>query len=194
MLDESTFIGASDVLQEILTNSSYSSGRKTLTNSILTYLESGGSAIVQQMLETGIIGEIEHSLCKLLVALGEHASDYIASHIQTSGVKTFMRLLLAFTSLPGYYGVDEEESEMTLMFWCELQETLWSSIDRVGDAEEAVVDWAESVGQNDADEDGESGSYEPGVSGPIYTELVQIFKRKVAWPPRNVLSTWPKGL
>ena len=110
MSNEATFIGASDVLQEIMTNSSFTYGIniKTLTVPVLNYLEVRGASIVQRMLETGDIGEIEHSLCKLLVALGEHASGYVASHIQTSRVKNFMHLLLAFTGLPGYYGRDEE--------------------------------------------------------------------------------------
>ena len=72
MSNEATFIGASDVLQEIMTNSSFTYGIniKTLTVPVLDYLEVRGASIVQRMLETGDIGEIEHSLCKLLVALG----------------------------------------------------------------------------------------------------------------------------
>lgn len=200
MSNESTFVGASDVLQEIMTNSSFTYGVniKSLTVPILNYLEVGGAAIVQRMLEVGEVGEIEHSLCKLLVAVGEHSSGYIASHIQTQRVKTFMRLLLSFSAMPGYYGVDEEESEMTLMFWCDLQETLWSTIDRADEAEDTYVDWAEAAGEVDMGEDGERTPhvpyfYDPGVAGPIYTELVQSFKRKVAWPPKEELVRWPKG-
>jgi hypothetical protein len=49
--NELTFIGASDVLQEILTTSPLSdgSGTKTLTEPLFTFLEGAGSTIVQNM-------------------------------------------------------------------------------------------------------------------------------------------------
>ena len=87
---------------------------------------------------------------------------------------------------------------MTLMFWCDLQETLWSTIDRPSEAEDAYIDWAEAAGETEMNEDGERTphvpySYDPGVAGPIYTELVQTFKKKVMWPPREELASWKKG-
>lgn len=33
-------------------------------------------------------------------------------------VQNFLKLLLAYTSMAGYYGLDEEESEMTLWEGC----------------------------------------------------------------------------
>lgn len=52
--NEDTFIGASDVLQEILNSSSFSdgSGTKTLTEPLLSFLETDGTAIVQQTLSS----------------------------------------------------------------------------------------------------------------------------------------------
>lgn len=48
---ESTFIGASDVLQEILMSSALKdgAGTKSVTEPLLDYLQQGGIAIVQQM-------------------------------------------------------------------------------------------------------------------------------------------------
>jgi hypothetical protein len=42
-------------------------------------------------------------------------------------VLTFLKLLLSYTLLPGYYGADEEESEMVLGFWYLFQEVIWST-------------------------------------------------------------------
>jgi len=41
--------------------------------------------------------------------------------------QTVLRLLLAYTGLPGHFGVDGEESELTLPFWYLFQEELWST-------------------------------------------------------------------
>ncbi|EJD04736.1 ARM repeat-containing protein [Fomitiporia mediterranea MF3/22] len=193
---EDTFVGASDVLQEILSSSSFSdgSGVKTLTEPLLVFLETGGAAIVQQTLSTGEVDEISRSLCKLLVALGEHSINYIATHLSQPRVQTFVRLLFSYTALPGSYGVDEDESEMTLSFWYLLQEALWT-VDYGDDlAEAALEDWAESVQGGGTSR---QGSVEPsrpdyGAATPIYTELVQVLKRKVTWPEKTELARWTK--
>ncbi|KAF8762018.1 ARM repeat-containing protein [Rhizoctonia solani] len=67
---------------------------------------------------------------------------------------------------PGWYGVDEEESEMVLPFWYLL--------------EEALLD-ADYVG----DQNGELW----GVAKAIYLQLVRILQRKVTWPAE---PGWPK--
>ncbi len=58
------------------------------------------------------IDEISRGLCKLLVALGDHSVTYIASHLSSKPVQTFLRVFLGYTGFPGWYGVDEEESEV----------------------------------------------------------------------------------
>ena len=48
---------------------------------------------------------------------------------------------MAYTGMPGYYGVDEEQSEMTLGFWYLFQESLWSiGPDEYDDEEEVVTE------------------------------------------------------
>ena len=69
------------------------------------------------------------------------------------------------TGLPGYYGVDEEESEMTLGFWYLFQKALWDKDHR--DTTEAAVD-----------------------DQTIFSELVQVLRRKVAFPPAG--SGWSR--
>lgn len=53
------------------------------------------------------------SLCKLLVALGEHSADYLALNLAQPQVQTYFTLMLGFASLPGYYGIDEDVSEVS---------------------------------------------------------------------------------
>ncbi|KAF9456910.1 armadillo-type protein [Collybia nuda] len=195
------FVAASDALQEVMSKSALSdgSGSRTLTEPLLLWVDSTGSRIVEASLSAGDVDEISHSFCKLLVALGDHSASYMASNIsstvpvalpapssllssppKTKGYLTqaFLRILLAYTGLPGYYGVDEEESEMTLSFWYLFQEALWS---------------------NDAVESGDDNTPEPGagqqneqvaMAKAVYSELVQILRRKVAFPSKG--SAWSK--
>ena len=135
------------------------------------------------------VGPVSHSFCKLLVALGEQSTSYFAANITSraivspSGlvksylVQTYLRTLLSYTGLPGYAGLDEDESEMTLAFWYLFQESLWTA------------DY-----HPDFDEDGTSP---PGLEGEqatvtqaLYRELVQILRRKVVWPSD---SPWSRG-
>lgn len=48
-----------------------------------------------------------------MVALGEHSTTYIASHLEDPRVQYYLRLLLDYTGYPGWYGEDEEESEVS---------------------------------------------------------------------------------
>ncbi|TFK33337.1 armadillo-type protein [Crucibulum laeve] len=190
--DGTVFIAASDALQEIMSKSSLSdgSGNKTLTEPLLLWLDAIGSPMVDNMLTTGDFNDTTHSLCKLIVALGDHSTAYLASNIASTNmvansgktksylVQTFMRLMLAFTGLPGYYGADEEESEMTLGFWYLFQEALWSTDFYFEDGgEEASVPNAQ-----------------PGeqvvVAKAVYIELVKVLRRKVVFPPPG--SGWSK--
>ncbi|KAL5498163.1 hypothetical protein ACEPAH_2293 [Sanghuangporus vaninii] len=195
--NEENFVGASDVLQEILNASSFSdgSGIKVLTEPLLAFLETGGLPIVQQTISAGEVDEVSRSLCKLLVSLGEHSISYIASHLSTTRVQNFVRLLITYTSLPGYYGVDEEESEMTLSFWYLLQEALWSVDYGVDVAEDVLAEWAESIQGKSSDTRPDYEEFKApdhGPARPIYIELIQILRKKVTWPRRSELARWTR--
>ncbi|KAI0743038.1 ARM repeat-containing protein [Daedaleopsis nitida] len=204
--DEQAFVSASDTLQELFTRSALAegAGTKTVTEPLLLWLERYGSAIVQATVTEGFVSEISHSLCKLLVALGDHSAMYFAKNISSPAqlsqpppcpfpllaplplvshlVQNFLRLLLAYTALPGYYGVDEEESEMTLSYWYLFQEALWSS--------DYGFDVAEDGDSGDQVEERERDMMP--VAKAVYTELVGVLRRKVVWPPRAVLNGWAK--
>jgi hypothetical protein len=111
-------------------------------------------------------------------------------------VHTFLRLILAFTGLPGYFGVDEEESEMTLGFWYLFQEALWGTEyhdgkDVVGDSINEIDDHDNSVGENNDAIMDTREKEQVRVAKEVYIELVQVLRRKVTFPPPS--SGWSKG-
>jgi hypothetical protein len=63
----------------------------------------------------GDIDDSAESICKLLVALGEHSSDYLALNLGQPQVQVFYSLMLGYTGIQGYYGIDEEISEVRLL-------------------------------------------------------------------------------
>ena len=154
----------------------------------------------------GFVDDVSHSLCKLLAALGDHSAMYFAKNIAAPAhvaapahplpfalpaplptvahlVQHFLRLLLAYTALPGYYGAEEEESEMTLSFWYLFQEALWNT--------DFGFDVAEDGDAGNEAEERERDMMP--VARAVYTELVAVLRRKVVWPPRPVLDTWARG-
>ncbi|RPD63454.1 ARM repeat-containing protein [Lentinus tigrinus ALCF2SS1-6] len=206
--DDQAFIPASDTLQELLIKSALSdgSGTKTVTEPLLLWLDRYGDAIMRTTVSEGFVDDISHSLCKLLVALGDHSAMYFAKNIAAPAqvkepppcpfplpaplpvvshlVQNYLRLLLAYTALPGYYGVEEEESEMTLSYWYLFQEALWTA--------DYGFDVAED-GDSGAQADERERDMMP-VAKAVYTELVSVLRRKVVWPPRAVLGGWARGM
>lgn len=195
-------MAASNALQELLSKSalSYGSGARTLTEPLLVWFDVVGNRITENALSTDDISGMVHSLCKLLVALGDHSTPYLATHIASSMpvstglstppttkghlVQSFLRLLLVYTGLPGYYGVDEEESEMTLGFWYLFQEALWSTDFYIEDGGD---DRSPAPPEHAASEE----SKQVLVAKAVYTELVKVLRQKVAFPPPG--SGWGRG-
>ncbi|GJE98643.1 hypothetical protein PsYK624_148780 [Phanerochaete sordida] len=202
--DETEFTAASDALQEVLSGSALSdgSGSRTLTEPLLIWCDRYGGAIVDNTLREGFADAVSHSYCQLLTAIGDHSTYYLASNLSSSAavapvvptqlpagalptkghlVQVFLRHLLAYTALPGYYGVDEEESEMTLGFWYVFQEALWGG-DLEYDSDSSVPPPNRREGE------------QMTVAKAVYGELVKILQRKVTWPEGSVLQSWPQDL
>ena len=200
--DDSVFLATSEALQEITSKSPLSdgSGSKTLTEPLLVWFDAVGNRIMESTLATNEVSPISHSLCKLLVALGDHSTSYIAANIASSTpvsvnptappttkghlTQNFLRLLLAYTGLPGYYGVDEEESEMTLGFWYLYQEALWCTNYYCEDGDEERSSLPPDLGNR-----GEL--QEVLMAKAVYSELVKVLRRKVVFPPAG--NGWLRG-
>lgn len=107
---------------------------------------------------------------------------HFAATIPLTPTKSFLQLMLGYTGLPGFFGVDEDESEMCLAFWYLLQEALWT-VDFVHDREPSK--------EGEGWERSEELQWEVAYS--VYEELVIILRRKVTWPRTEDLSQWSKG-
>jgi len=176
------------------------SGSKTLTEPLMIWLDTTGNRIMEATLANDEVTPISHSLCKLLVALGDHSTSYIATNISSSlpvstGPNTppttkghltqnFLRLLLAYTGLPGYYGVDEEESEMTLGFWYLFQEALWST-------DFYIEEGADDRSPAPADVEDGAEAKQVTMAKAVFTELVKVLRRKVVFPAPG--AGWSRG-
>jgi hypothetical protein len=192
--DGDTFAGASSALQELMTRSAMSdgSGSKSLTEPLLLWLDRIAPPIIEATLRAGSADEISHSLVKLLAALGDHSASYFAAHIvsevpvnTTTGSPTkghltqsFLKFILSYTALPGYYGIDEDESEMTLGFWYMFQEALWN-----------VDYFIEDGYQGEDPRPPHENQLE--VARAVYRELVQVLRRKITLPMGG--AGWSRG-
>lgn len=156
------------------------------------------------MLASGDVSEVAHALCKLLDELGEHSVMYLAANLaspvtvvgvtppvlqgisktRAELVHNYLKVMLTYAGLPGYYGVDEEESEITLSFWYLLQEALWSTDYYVEEGDEEPGERPPLNKEHDAIQ----------IAKAAFIELVKILRRKVAFPPPSVGPAWAKGM
>lgn len=196
---DTVFIAASDTLQEIMSKTALSTGGyRTLTEPLLFWLCSEGMQILEQSIQSEMVDSVSLSLCKLASALGDHSTTYISESVGTADIvnppiplqpgpsqpalqpttrdqlaQTFLRMMLAYTGFPGYFGVDEEVSDNCIAFWYLFQEALW------GDTEAAVPPQLP---------DPEARKV---TTTALYVEVVKVLKRKVTFPPAG--HGWHKG-
>jgi len=130
------FVATSDVISEFMASSAFGGGAGTriLTEPLLTWVEAEGKDIFQSSLDSEClpfsldvpwclcllghiiaetIDDVSRGLCKMLVAVGDHSLDYIIKQIHASSVLAYLEILLGFTGFPGWYGVDEFESDVS---------------------------------------------------------------------------------
>jgi len=152
----------------------------------------------------GVLDEMGHSFCKLIVSIADHSTPYITQHLGDAPVQSLLNLLLAFTSLPGYYGLDEEESELTLSFWYRLQEEIWNTDynlrgpdkytgdDLEGDFNQTALFTQGTIVTGAGGDLTQEGEVLWKMSQNVYRELIKRLRVKVTWPPPAVLQTWMK--
>ena len=180
-------MSSSDAIQELLSSSPFSTGAaySTLTEPLLVWISTKGSAIVHAAIQTAIVDEVTLSLTKLLADLGEHSTTYLAKHVasnefvspeqRTKGqlIQTFLHILLSLSSFPGYFGVDEEISDLCLSFWYLFQEALWNADDST----------TKPVSNEDEKQ---------AVVKRLYVRVVKALRGKAMWPSPG--HSWSKGM
>ncbi|KAJ3214810.1 hypothetical protein HDU67_001196 [Dinochytrium kinnereticum] len=63
-------------------------------------------------------------LCEIITSLGEKFPKFIVKNMTRPDVLTLLEMVLACSSFPGFYGVDEEISNIPNEFWYEIEEVL----------------------------------------------------------------------
>ncbi|KAF8305820.1 hypothetical protein DL93DRAFT_2065964, partial [Clavulina sp. PMI_390] len=166
------FVGATDVICELMTSSPLSSGSgtKILTDPLLQWLEVEGREIYQASVETESIDEVGRGLCKMLAAIGDHSLDYVMQKLNDPRVLAFLEIMLGFTGFPGWFGVDEFESEMTTTFWVFFSEHVLDS------------DWF-----------GDDTNPSRNRARDILVSLIKVLHQKTRWPAPEELKGWTKG-
>jgi hypothetical protein len=182
---EVVFTAAIDCLEEIISKAPYAgeTSNRLVTEPFLLWLDARGTHIIQLAIQNGFVDECCKAICDMLCTLGDHSSQYFAQNVISSEVVTvppyqpkergyliqlYVKTMLDFTGFPGYFGLDEEISDMTADFWLTFQDEIWSSGSTTGGDPER---------RNQVVKD-------------IYVQLVKILRRKVTFPKDE---EWSKG-
>ncbi|POG60960.1 armadillo-type protein [Rhizophagus irregularis DAOM 181602=DAOM 197198] len=64
------------------------------------------------------------NLCRLMTTFGDNFTNYVAINFLRQDIVIYLEMMLMFAGFPGYFGQDQEISEMPLQFWFMLQESL----------------------------------------------------------------------
>jgi hypothetical protein len=134
------------------------------------------------------IDDISRGLCKMLVAVGDHSLDYMITHIHSPSVLAYLEILLGFTGFPGWYGVDEFESDVRVV------EILTLTVVHLVCSQMTISFWVyfgEAV--LDSNWNGDEDNSMMQTARSILLQLVRVLQKKCTWPPQEELQTWTKG-
>lgn len=120
------------------------------------------------------------------MTFGETFTETISFHMMEPAVMHLLELIMRLTTYPGYFGEEQEISEIPLNFWYVLQETLADSdmlpvtverhASRNGLTNEVV--WVNKSFEN---------------IFIVYRQLVLALRDKAMLPPEPEFAQWPKG-
>lgn len=118
--------------------------------------------------------EISLALFKLLVALLEHSYTQVIANLTSPQSIILLQRLHMLTCFPGYYGQDENISDLGLPIWAYLQEEI---------TDNGIVAT-------------QSGFGDPrwATVKEVFDTLVEGLCRKATLPSRAEFITWPKGM
>jgi len=141
-------------------------------------------------LSESIQDEDDHTtrlLGRIAVTFGETFTETISFHMMEPAVMHLLELIMRLTTYPGYFGEEQEISEIPLNFWYVLQETLADSdmlpvtverhASRNGLTNEVV--WVNKSFEN---------------IFIVYRQLVLALRDKAMLPPEPEFAQWPKDV
>ncbi|KAL1915458.1 uncharacterized protein VTP21DRAFT_6582 [Calcarisporiella thermophila] len=109
------------------------------------------------------------NFCRLLSTFGENYTEWIARHFVQPDILAYLEIMIMLTGFPGFYGAEQEISEMPLNFWYLLQESICEFCpDQTGGVREA--------------------------SRMVYRKLVEVLREKIVFPPDEVWNAWTRDI
>ncbi|KAI8584692.1 hypothetical protein K450DRAFT_217528 [Umbelopsis ramanniana AG] len=149
-----------------------------------------GSPWFMTRLSDSIRDEDDHTtrlLGRIAVTYGETFTETISDHMDQPGVLHLLELMMSLTTYPGYFGEDQEISEIPLNFWYVLQETL------------ADKDWLPVTAEKHKQRNGLTNEViwlDKGVENTyvVYQQLVLALRDKAMLPSEAEFTHWSKDV
>lgn len=159
----STSVAASSTLEDVIGRSKFMTPSRT--SALCDVLASDWSAQwLSQAATSADVDEHVLGLVKLLAATIDQAATDLAAQLGSARSSALLERLIAITSFPGYYAMDEEVSELALPAWTTLYE--------------ALVD---------------EGRAESVEAKTIFAAVANALRVKGRLPADEELRTWPRG-
>ncbi|KAI8820459.1 armadillo-type protein [Fimicolochytrium jonesii] len=154
-------------------------------------------------------------ICRLCVEFGDGLFTCNAKTMTRPETITFLNMMLQFTAYGGYFGADQEVSELPLEFWALLQEEVETIQDTYEDMSESsgvrfvepddldvpvnlsgvLLEGVENTGLSSgsqAKRDQHAAALE--AARTVFGKLVEILCQKMTFPPEAEWTEWPKDL
>lgn len=135
------------------------------------------------------------TLCRLMTTLGENFTDFIARNLLRPDVIAYLNMMIGFVGYPGYFGADQEISEIPLNFWSDLQESMVDAEDLFGGGagkdEEELVDEEEAARREEKEEEQRRVKEAASL---VYRKLVEVLRMKIEYPEEEEWAGWTKGM
>ncbi|KAF0484223.1 ARM repeat-containing protein [Gigaspora margarita] len=188
---ESTNDAATEVLVEFISQPRITSYQNTVCEKMLGCMTSDWA---KAQMVNDADESLPKNLCRLMTTFGENFYNYIAKHFLRQDVIVYMEMMLMFAGYPGYFGQDQEISEMPLQFWYLLQEPLFDpDIIPVNNIDNDTVNGEDAVTSTLHITPDESRKIRE-MSLVVFRRLVEILRSKIQYPPDVEWAEWTKDV
>ncbi|KAJ1975437.1 hypothetical protein H4R33_006655 [Dimargaris cristalligena] len=203
---ETTRDAASELLQAALDHPKVSQIQATVTQRFLVWLD---TPWLRDAVQTTIADTDEDAarvLCNLLLAFAEGFTDFILTQLQHPAINNLLEYLLRYTDYPGYFGHDQEISELPLNFWYLFQEGIadfdmdshdpdpFTLIPSTGDLAGSYREANPAVGAPLPPSGSATGQLPMVAIRAFFRNLVHTLTGKLVYPPLAEWASWPKDI